>query len=195
MQSKTEQQKEETLVLLIDCQQAFIDGSWARYFPEREIEPLKAAFERVGEFLRGRHPPLVAATICPFWREYDRRIFGPLRELLEGVPTFEKPDNDVFEAPGWDKWVREAIAQRSVKRLVVGGCTLNSCVRVSVIQCARRLRDTGVKVCVDISLCGARASNYTGNDYGGLSSVGSAIAQMKAAGAVVYMNTNEWNTC
>lgn len=185
--------KEETLVLLIDCQQAFIDGSWSRYFPDKEIDPLKAAFERVGNFLRGPHPPLVSATICPFWREYDRRIFGPLRELLMDVPTFEKPDNDVFEAPGWDKWVREIIATKSVKRIVIGGCTLNSCVRVSAIQCAKRLKDTGVEICVDISLCGARASNYTGKDYGGLSSVDSAIAQMKSVGVTVFTNTFEWN--
>lgn len=188
------QEEGETLVLLIDCQQAFIDGSWARYFPAREIETLKAAFERVGNFLRGPHPQLVAATICPFWRSYDRKIFDPLHDLLKDVPTFEKPDNDVFEAPGWDEWVRKTIAEKSIRRIVIGGCTLNSCVRVSAMQCAIRLADTGVQVCVDVSLCGARASNYTGREYGGLSSVDSAIAQMRSVGVTVYAITSEWNT-
>jgi hypothetical protein len=73
--------------------------------------------------------------------------------------------------------------------LVIGGCTLNSCVRVSSIETLTHFKARGLRVCVDLSVCGARTRNFTPSPlYGGMSAVESAIHQMKDAGVRVVRN-------
>jgi hypothetical protein len=87
-----------------------------------------------------------------------------------------------------------------VRLLVIGGCTTTSCVRVSSQAIARSFKPRGLRVVVDLSLCGARAPNYTvanaQNDpalldlfgaeaVAGRSAVDLAVLQMEEAGVEV----------
>jgi hypothetical protein len=72
------------------------------------------------------------------------------------------------------------------KILIMGGCTLNSCLRVSSIDTLRFFQERGLRVVVDLSLSGARTGNFAPSfQYGGCSAVESAIGQMKDAGVLV----------
>ncbi|MEW6743950.1 MAG: hypothetical protein AB1486_14460 [Planctomycetota bacterium] len=100
---------------------------------------------------------------------------------------FVKPGNSVLWPPtnGFREWVRELL-DRGKETLVMGGCTLNRCVRVSAIETLQSFRDRGLQVVVDLDLCGARRSNYERSDFfGGLSSVESAVREMRASGVRV----------
>ncbi len=68
----------------------------------------------------------------------------------------------------------------------MGGCTLNSCLRVSAIETHKMFHERGLKVVVDLGISAARAANYLPSpDFGGASSVESAVREMTAAGIVV----------
>ncbi len=68
----------------------------------------------------------------------------------------------------------------------MGGCTLNSCLRVSAVETQRCFADRGLRVAVDLSLAGARASNYVRSElFEGMSAVESAVREMLAAGVRV----------
>ena len=80
----------------------------------------------------------------------------------------------------------EALIKGGIKILVMGGCTLNSCVRVSARETGLRFRDGGLSVVVDLSLCGARTSNYAPIPvFSGMSPVEAAMREMSEAGIVV----------
>jgi hypothetical protein len=68
----------------------------------------------------------------------------------------------------------------------MGGCTLNSCVRVSSIETRHLAAPRGLGVIVDLGLCGARRGNYIPSaEFNGLSSVEEAVREMSAAGVRV----------
>ncbi|MBN1840818.1 MAG: hypothetical protein JW883_00850, partial [Deltaproteobacteria bacterium] len=74
----------------------------------------------------------------------------------------------------------------------MGGCTLNSCLRISSIETQDHFRDQKLQVVVDLSLSGARTSNFISTPmYGGLSAVESAVREMIAAGVLVVRRA-EW---
>ena len=76
-------------------------------------------------------------------------------------------------------------------RLIIGGCTLNSCVRVSAIETRTRFVNSGLDVIVDLSLCGARSRNYGPSaQFGGRSAVNAAVVQMIDAGVRVVDGTS-----
>jgi nicotinamidase-related amidase len=187
-----------TALLMIDCQAAFVTGSWAMSFEPEETDTIREAFGRVERFVRERLPGdvVLAMTECPFWSAHDRAIWPPIRDAVlasrgAGVPLFVKPDNDVNEHGDFARWLAE---QRGVTQLVIGGCTLNSCVRVSAITTARRVAGR-MAVGVDLSLCGARASNHTVPapwSKNGLTPVADAIAQMKRAGVTIFGDPDSW---
>ncbi len=80
----------------------------------------------------------------------------------------------------------EALIEGGIKVLVVRGCTLNSCVRVSARETRLRFRNDGLSVVVDMSLCGARACNYApSSPFGGMSAVEPALREMSAAGITI----------
>jgi hypothetical protein len=80
----------------------------------------------------------------------------------------------------------EGLIRRSVRVLVVGGCTLNSCIRVSATQLQRRFGTQGLQVIVDLATSGARAGNYAPSpEFDGLSPVAAAVRQMQGHGVVV----------
>ena len=83
-----------------------------------------------------------------------------------GSSTLIKPGNNVLMpcSNGCREWL-DGVIGSGIKNLVVGGCTLNSCVRVSAIETRNCFRDEGLDVVVDLSLSGARSSNYMNSRY------------------------------
>ena len=95
--------------------------------------------------------------------------------------------------------------------LVIGGCTTTSCVRVSSTEIASQLKGeglAGIRVVVDLNLCGARSENYEKTAdrdpvlvriYGrefcqGKSAVDLAIVQMQRAGVeVIERDAGGWD--
>jgi hypothetical protein len=188
---------DEAAVLLIDPQRSFTAGSWKHTLGpdgDREVMPIQAAFENCADLLRMlyRHTD-VMFTRCPFppgSYEWDERFEG----IIDPDQLyFIKPGNSVLypTTNGCREWV-ECMIGRGKKKLVMGGCTLNSCVRVSSLETLAAFRDKGLEVIVDLGLCGARASNY-GNSpqFGGASAVEAAMKQMSGEGVKVAERV-EW---
>lgn len=178
-------------LLIIDPQRSFTGGAWMRSMgrdARRQVEPIGRAFAACGQLLGGPGPrPETVFTRCAFPPDsygWDERVAGA---LPEDQVYFVKPGNSVLwpVTNGFTAWA-EALAGRGVEALVLGGCTLNSCLRVSAVEIRRQLADCGVRVVVDLSLCGARTSNYVPSPlWDDLSSVESAVRQMQAAGVEV----------
>jgi hypothetical protein len=152
---------------------------------EADTEPIRAAFSACATVVAHTAGRLETAfTRCPFPPDsygWDRHLGGT---LPDDTPYFLKPGNSVLFPPsnGFAAWLEGCIA-RGRRTLVIGGCTLNSCVRVSSVQIRRRFDERALRVVVDLSLCGARARNYRPSGrYRGASAVASAVSQMAAAG-------------
>ena len=126
-------------------------------------------------------------TRCPFPpSSYDWD--DCLAEIINDKQLyFIKPGNSVLIPPfnGFKEWVEHCI-EYGISTLVIGGCTLNSCVRVSSVETRRYFKSRNFRIVVDLSICGARTRNYLPSPlYNGLSAVESAIQQMVAAGVQV----------
>ena len=190
---------EHTALLIIDPQRSFTRGAWMQSIGSRaqaEVKPIQLAFNNCARFLnenRGRLETMFSR--CPFPPDsypWDDRLAGVIGSTQL---YFIKPGNSIlFPATnGFRQWVRRCL-DAGKNTLMMGGCTLNSCVRVSSIETHRRFKDQGLQVVVDLSLSGARVSNYLGSPaYGGLSSVESAVLEMTAAGVRV-VRRSEWNS-
>jgi hypothetical protein len=178
-------------VLIIDPQRSFTKGVWMESIgsdAEREVRPIRLAFEKCARFLNdytGRIETMF--TRCPFppgsydWDDAFTGIIHP-KQLY-----FIKPGNSVFFPPtnGYREWV-ECVIDGGKQTLVIAGCTLNSCVRVSSIETQRYFKNSGLQIVVDLSMSGARASNFIPSPhYGGLSAVEYAVREMMGAGVRV----------
>ncbi len=180
-----------TALLIIDPQHSFTSGRWKQSIgPNGDIEvaPICLAFDNCARLLTTLDRSVETMfTRCPFPGssfDWDRRLCSVLDDK---EPFFIKPGNSVLWPPnnGYREWVESFVA-RGKNRLVMGGCTLNSCVRVSAMDTVQLFKDSGLQVIADLSICGARTCNYVpSTEYDGISSVESAIRQMKAAGVQV----------
>jgi hypothetical protein len=183
-------------LLIIDPQSSFTSGVWMQSLGANahlEVEPLRLAFDNCAQLLyklRGRVETMF--TRCPFppaSYPWDER----LRPVINNSQLyFIKPGNSVMWPPfnGFREWVQGLLTQGK-KILVMGGCTLNSCVRVSSIDAMRFFQDHGLQVTVDLSICGARTGNFKpSSQYSGLSSVDSAVRHMREAGVQVVPQVN-----
>jgi len=188
---------DETALLIIDPQRSFTSGTWKRSQGsngELEVMPIQVAFDNCASLLKAvYHRVEVMFTRCPFppdsydWDERFDGIIDP-DQLY-----FIKPGNSVLlpASNGFREWV-EAIIKRGRKTLVMGGCTLNSCLRVSALETLSSFRDEGLEVVVDLSICGARVSNYVNSaQFGGMSAVESALRDMSGEGVKVAQRV-EW---
>ena len=187
----------EAALLIIDPQQSFTKGVWMQSIgPEAtaDVEPIVMAFNNCAECLRKIYGRMeVMFTRCPFppWSyDWNDRLVG----ILDSSQLyFIKPGNSVLFPPfnGFKEWVDFCI-DCGKRTLVMGGCTLNSCVRVSSIETRAHFKVRNLQIVVDLSLSGARMRNFIPSTlYGGLSAVESAIRQMKAAGVRVVPHV-EW---
>ena len=193
--------------MLIDFQRAFLDGAWAKQHgvASGEMRPIIAAAERAASVLLGQPTSFGAMPIMTTRCYLD----GPDSELppflVECLPTdvpfVHKPTMDVMKSADFTGWMeRQMDEPEGVEVLVVGGCTTTSCVRVSSQAIQRHFSPKGLQVVVDLSLCGARVTNYCAQnaqqDIGlrqlfgsemvkGRSAVELAILQMERAGVQV----------
>jgi hypothetical protein len=178
-------------LLIIDPQRSFTSGVWMQSIgsnADYEVEPIRLAFDNCARMLSKPGGSVETMfTRCPFppgsydWDERFNQV------IKNSQLYFIKPGNSVMWPPvnGFREWVRRLLAHDK-KTLVMGGCTLNSCVRVSSIDTLRLFKSYGLRVVVDLSISGARASNFTASSqYNGLSSVESAVQQMREAGVHV----------
>ncbi len=175
-------------VLIIDPQRSFTKGVWMASLgsdAEREVQPIRLAFEKCARFLKdysGRIETMF--TRCPFppcsydWDDVFTGIIDP-KQLY-----FIKPGNSVlFPATnGFRQWV-ESVIEDGKETLVIAGCTLNSCVRVSSIETNEYFKNRGLQIVVDLSMSGARSTNFIpSSQYNGLSAVEVAVREMIGAG-------------
>jgi nicotinamidase-related amidase len=177
-------------MLIIDPQRSFTSGAWMKSIgpagPE-EVTPIAKAFDRCAQLLRqmdGRVETMF--TRCPFPPDsyhWDERFEGIIDEQQL---YFVKPGNSARwpGTNGFEQWV-EGLIERGKNTLVIGGCTLNSCVRVTATETQRCFYQQGLQVVVDLSRCGARKSNYRPAAlFGGRSPVQAAIDEMTNAGVL-----------
>lgn len=188
---------DEAALLLIDPQRSFTTGAWMSSLgpmADLEVMPIEAAFENCADVLKHVYRRVETMfTRCPFQPDsydWDDRFKGI---IAHDQLYFIKPGNSVLrpESNGYKDWV-EALIRSGRKRLVLGGCTLNSCVRISAVETAKLFADADIEVIVDLSLCAARGGNYLPSpSFGGRSAVGSAIRQMMDTGVKVVRRV-EW---
>ncbi|CAB5106097.1 hypothetical protein D3OALGB2SA_2132 [Olavius algarvensis associated proteobacterium Delta 3] len=178
-------------LVIIDPQRSFISGAWMRSIGSRaesDVAPIRLAFDQcamVLDRLYGRME--VMFSRCPFPPgSYD--WCDPLADILDdGQPYVIKPGNSILFPPtnGFRPWIDRCIDE-GIRSLVIGGCTLNSCVRVSSMEVQSLFPAEQLQVIVDVSLCGARGKNYLPSpEFGGVSPAGSALEQMANSGVSV----------
>lgn len=181
----------DSAVLIIDPQFSFTCGAWKRSIgPDADIEvrPIRAAFENCARHLEKYYSHIETMfTRCPFppsSYEWDERLAG----IVDANQAyFVKPGNSVLWPPAncFGTWI-DFIIEKGTRFLVIGGCTLNSCVRVSAADTQRYAGDRDFRVIVDLTLSGARLENYRPSSrFGGASPVGAAIREMEMAGVWV----------
>ena len=184
-------------LLLIDPQLAFTEGAWACHFGD--VAPIRRAFAELRTLLTSgvleRCSVSLLTTRVPYSAP-DCDVEPSLAPFLDAAPFVVKPNTDVTASDGFPEWLAARRGER-LRRLVVGGCTTTSCVRVSSQRIKRAHPD--LDVVVDLSLCGARDANHEKTAaadaelvaiYGpelchGRSAVDLAIHQMREAGVEV----------
>ena len=160
---------------------------------EADVKPINFAFRQCAKSLIQNYGQMpVMFTRCPFppdSYQWDDQLAG----IIGGNQLyFIKPGNSVLFPPtnGFKEWVKNCIDRGRVN-LVMGGCTLNSCVRVSAIETQQYFKHEYLQVVVNINLCGARARNFKASmQFGGISAIDSAVEQMLAAGVRVVNGVN-----
>jgi len=178
-------------MLIIDPQSAFTEGAWMKSIGPGaigDVKPIVMAFNNCAKFLYNHSGGVeIMFSRCPFppdsynWDERVKKYVDPKQ------PYFIKPGNSILFPPtnGYKQWVARCI-DAGKRWLVIGGCTLNSCVRASAIETRAVFDSQELQIVVDMSLSGARGANYfPAQQYDGLSGVASAVRQMEAAGVRV----------
>lgn len=181
----------DCVFLFIDPQFSFIDGVWMKSMGlsgKKEVGPIKTAFLNIVELLKKQSNHLDCMfTRCPFPPE-SYNWAEPLSEILDPRQSyFLKPGNNAFypATNGYRLWLDHNL-KSGKNYVIIAGCTLNSCVRVSARETARYLKNSDLQVVVDLNLCGARRSNYLPNpDFNGLSSIEAAVQEMRHYGIIV----------
>ena len=195
--SRLQVKSDETALLVIDPQRSFTEGSWKLSLGadgEREVSPIEAAFDNCVDLLKAvYHRSHVMFTRCPFPPDsygWDERFEG----LIDADQFyFIKPGNCVLlpATNGFREWL-DGMISGGKNTLVMGGCTLNSCLRISSLETLSAFRDAGLNIIVDLSISGARAGNYVNSQqFGGVSAVEMAIRQMDTEGVKVTEGV-EW---
>ena len=190
---------DDAALLIIDPQRSFTRGAWMQSIgteAEVDIKPIELAFEKCAELLKKYYGRIDAMfTRCPFPPD----SYGWDDQLAEIIDRsqlyFIKPGNSVLfpNTNGFRQWVDRCI-NSGKDILVFGGCTLNSCLRVSSIETFEHFKKKSLQVVIDLSLSGARMRNFIKSpEYNGLSAVESAVRQMTAAGVKVVQHVS-WET-
>ena len=181
----------DAALLIIDPQRSFTCGAWMQSVgagAETEVAPIRLAFDHCARLLAELDRRVETMfTRCPFPPDsyaWDERLS---QVVDDSQLYFIKPGNSVLWPPtnGFSKWA-DHLVQRGRTTLVMGGCTLNSCLRVSAVETQRSFAERGLRVAVDLSLAGARTSNYVPSEvFEGMSAVESAVREMLGGGVRV----------
>ena len=181
----------EAALLIIDPQRSFTRGAWMQSIGDgavADVKPIVTAFNNCAALLKMVYGRMeVMFTRCPFppgSYNWDDSL-APIVDSNQLY--FIKPGNSVIFPPfnGFNEWMDRCI-NRGKGTLVIGGCTLNSCIRVSASEILNRLKDQNLQVIVDLTISGARSRNFMPSPlYDGLSAVESAVHQMTEAGVRV----------
>jgi nicotinamidase-related amidase len=187
----------DAALLIIDPQRSFTEGVWMQsigHGAAADVEPIAVAFTNCSKLLNDMYGRMeIMFTRCPFppgSYAWDDRLAGIIdtKQLY-----FIKPGNSVFfpRFNGFIDWIERCFADGK-STLVIGGCTLNSCVRVSSVEARIHFKNRQLRIVVDLSICGARSRNFLPSSlYDGGSAVESAVNQMTAAGVQV-VRCVEW---
>ena len=187
----------ETALLIIDPQRSFTEGVWMQSIGDGaaiDVKPISIAFKNCCDILKALYGRMeIMFSRCPFPPgSYDWD--GRLAAIIDSRQHyFIKPGNSILFPPlnGFREWLTRCI-EGGIRTLVIGGCTLNSCVRVSAIDIQQMFKSNHLQVVVDLSICGARLRNYLPSPlYGEVSAVASAVSQMTTAGVQVVRRV-EW---
>lgn len=175
-------------MLIIDPQRSFTKGAWMKsigFGAELEVKPIRLAFEKCAQVLSETYSTIETMfTRCPFPPcSYDwDDVFSGIIDTKQLY--FIKPGNSVLfpTTNGYREWV-ERVIHAGKNILVMGGCTLNSCVRISSIETQKYFKNRNLQIVVDLSLSGARTKNFIPSSYyEGVSAVESAVRKMIDAG-------------
>ena len=189
---------ENAALLIIDPQRSFTEGAWMHsigHGGEMDVIPIRLAFGNCSAFLSRYYDQMeIMFTRCPFPAD-SYGWAGRISDILDRDQLyFIKPGNSVLfpHTNGFRQWVSRCM-DHGKKTLIMGGCTLNSCVRVSSIETSKKFRNRNLQVVVDLSISGARIKNYISSRvFNGLSAVESAVVQMLDEGIKVVRQI-EWN--
>jgi hypothetical protein len=189
----------DAVLLIIDPQRSFTKGAWMKSIgsqAQQDIKVIETAFKHGAQLLREYGNSIETMfSRCPFPPDsYDWD--GHFKEIIdEAQPYFIKPGNSIMYPPtnGYRQWIEQVLGKgKSI--LVIGGCTLNSCVRVSAIETRKFFKRKNLRVITDLSISGARIGNYRRSDmFGGLSSVESAIREMIESGVEVVRSIDYYD--
>jgi len=181
----------KTALLVLDPQYAFTKGVWKQSIGPRgdsDVTMIAQAFESCSNLLSRKYGSMeIMFTRCPFPPEsydWDTSLKGI---VAERHPYFIKPGNSVLFPPtnGFREWLSRC-RRKGVENLVFGGCTLNSCVRVSAIEVRQNRISDFLRVVVDLRRSAARARNYRRSPrHSGQTAVERAVRQMEDAGVEV----------
>ena len=212
----------KTALVLLDCQQSFVSGIWMSGIGKTDVEPIVAAFDKIADLLPKLSTDVkVMMSQCPFPAPSDFDLYPPVQTAVmkRGADTIKrviKPGNSILRASGAIHWLDTAIFESGVRTVIVAGCTLTSCVRVTALDIQKRYgaNAAGFQTGVDLSLCGARSCNYVvrcnscmgaylrGFDTGQCthiydvllqSPVGKTVSDLRDAGVRVY-DSFDWST-
>ena len=207
-----------TILLLIDLQQSFTVGSWKKsvfHCLKDGVTVIDKCFERCSQLL-GQIPTdqSLILSICPFYLEADRNLDPKISRFVNKTHRiFLKPGNCILHSFGFETYLNSLLLTHpQLDTILMGGCTLTSCIRVSSCALKRRFSDR-LRVVVSLELSGARDANYLkrcpsclsdymeGNIFGcapvencadcagvgsdGISPVDMAVRNMREAGCVV----------
>jgi len=183
--------RDSAALLIIDPQRSFTEGVWMQSIgtgAEADVAPIQLAFDHTTMVLRLLYGCMeITFSRCPFPPD-SYEWYDSLGDILDSRQAyFLKPGNSILFPPtnGFRGWI-DGCMEAGIRSLVIGGCTLNSCVRVSSMEVQSQYATDGLQVIVDVSLCGARGRNYLPAPmFGGVSPVESAVAQMAGAGVAV----------
>ncbi|CAF2526678.1 unnamed protein product [Rotaria sp. Silwood2] len=151
-------------LILIDPQNGFInDGYWSRMFPMGQSTPILESFHRIVLFLRSiPNPDLIPILISETgFSRRDRQIFEPIANEISqrgftSITRIYKPHTNLSICPGVHQWLHEQL--QSKLDIIIGGCTITSCIRDSSIQMKKMFPQ--LNLFVDQNLCAARKDNY-----------------------------------
>ncbi|CAF0766485.1 unnamed protein product [Adineta steineri] len=131
-------------LILIDPQNGFVnDGCWSRMFPIGQSTPILETFNRIASFLHSiSNPDSIPILISETgFSHYDRQIFEPINNELSqrkfhSITHTFKPHTNLSICPGVQQWLNEQLEAKL--DIVIGGCTITSCVRDSSIQMKKK---------------------------------------------------------